>query len=211
MIIGITGLIGAGKDTIAGHLVENFGYERYSWATPLKDMTAILFGWDRDMLEGTTPEQRAEREVLDEWWSAKIGRDWSPRTALQYMGTEVMREALHPDIWVLAGMHRIAGKKNVVISDMRFPNEVKAVRELGGKIWNVRRGPNPEWFDKLTVFKQSADIKDDLVEWFMKENYPNIHASEYSWHGTAFDAVFYNDSTIDRLKHSVDSVIRDQV
>lgn len=218
MLIGITGLIGAGKDTIASHLVEKYNYERYSWATPLKDITSILFDWDRPMLEGSTPEQRAEREVVDPWWSAKMGKDWSPRIALQIMGTEVMRNALHEDIWVLAGMHRIAGKPNVVISDTRFPNEIKAIREMGGKIWNVRRGETPEWYDELTKFKSTDDVSKpeqwlkvspELVDEFMKENFPKVHASEYSWHGTAFDAVLYNDSTVDRLKQSVDSVIGD--
>lgn len=212
MLIGVCGLIGAGKDTIASHLVENYAYERYSWATPLKDLTSTLFGWDRDMLEGTTQEQRAEREIKDAWWSAKMDRDWSPRIALQIMGTEVMRNGLHPDIWVLAGMHRIAGKKNVVISDTRFPNEIKAIREMGGVIWNVRRGHLPEWYNKLTELKADPNFdKPELVEWFMKENYPSVHASEYSWHGSAFDAVFYNDTTIQNLQHSIDSVIRDQV
>lgn len=217
MIIGICGLIGAGKDTIAEQLVSNHSYDRYSWATPLKDITSTLFGWDRDMLEGTTPEQRTQREIKDEWWSAKLGKDWTPRYALQLMGTEVMRNALHQDIWVLAGMHRIAGKTNVVIPDTRFPNEIAAIRELGGKIWNVKRGPTPEWYDALTKFKSAEDVSKkeqwlkvgpELVEWFMKENYPGVHASEYSWHGTKFDAVIDNNSTIDELRANVDLIVR---
>lgn len=220
MIIGIAGLIGSGKDTIASHLVEKYGYERYSWASPLKDITATLFGWDRNMLEGATPEQRAAREVKDDWWSYRLEKNWTPRYGLQYMGTEVMRNALHEDIWVLAGMRRIADKQNVAIPDTRFPNEIAAIKELGGVIWNVRRGPNPEWYDALTKFKRAEDVSrpeqwlkvgPELVEWFMKENYPNVHASEYSWHGTEFDAVFQNNGTIDDLKATVDLVIGDQV
>ena len=209
MIIGITGLIGSGKDTIASHLVEKYNYERYSWAIPLKDITAQLFGWDRDMLEGTTQSQRLEREIADEWWSSKLNKNWSPRYALQFIGTEVMRNALHPDIWILAGMKRIAGKTNVVIPDTRFPNEIKAIKEMGGVIWNVQRGSLPEWYNALTKFKETPYVTSELIEWYMKENFPSVHASEYSWHGTKFDAVFYNKETIDRLKHSIDSVIRD--
>lgn len=208
MLIGITGLIGSGKDTIANHLVECFEYERYSWATPLKDIASILFGWDRDMLEGATPEQRSQREIKDEWWSSRLNKDWSPRYALQIMGTEVMRNALHTDIWVLAGMHRIAGKKNVVISDTRFPNEIKAIREMGGVIWNVQRGPMPEWYDDLTEWKfanQSNPLA--VVPVYMSEKWPMIHASEYSWHGTNFDAVLENNGTIDELKRKIDLII----
>lgn len=211
MIIGITGLIGSGKDTIAAHLVEKHGYERYSWATPLKDMTAILFGWDRDMLEGTTPEQREQREKVDPWWDKKMDKYElvSPRWALQFIGTEVMRDTLHKDIWVLAGMKRIANKQNVVIPDTRFPNEIKAIKEMGGVIWNVQRGPLPEWYSKLVELKKDPNFTAMLIEWFMSENYPRVHASEYSWAGTTFDAVFHNNETITRLKQSVDSVIGD--
>lgn len=211
MIIGITGLIGSGKDTIAAHLVEHYSYERYSWATPLKDIASTLFGWDRDMLEGATPDQRAQRELKDEWWSSQLGKDWSPRYALQIMGTEVMRDALHPDIWVLAGMHRVAGKNNVVISDTRFPNEIKALRKMGGVIWNVQRGSVPEWYAALTGFKADwPDCGQFQIENFMKTTFPAIHASEYSWHGTKFDAVIDNNGTIDELKTQVDLIIGDQ-
>ena len=57
-LIGICGPIGSGKDTIAGTL-QGIGWMRYSMAKPLKDMTAILFGWSRDMVEGSTDESRA--------------------------------------------------------------------------------------------------------------------------------------------------------
>ena len=210
MIIGICGLIGAGKDTIAEHLVSKHGYERYSWATPLKDITSSLFGWDRSMLEGTTPNQREQREIKDEWWSAKLDKNWTPRYALQYMGTEVMRNALHQDIWVLAGMHRIADKTNVVIPDTRFPNEIAAIREMGGVIWNVQRGSVPAWYAALTGFKADwPDCSQFDIEHFMKTTFPEIHASEYSWHGTKFNAILHNNETINRLKLSIDSIIGD--
>lgn len=209
MIIGITGLIGSGKDTIANHLVEQHGYERYSWATPLKDITATLFGWDRDMLEGSTAEQREKREQKDEWWSEKLGfKNCTPRLMLQLMGTEVMRNALHQDIWVLAGMKRIAGKQNIVVSDTRFPNEIAAIKELGGVIWNVQRGPLPEWYTDFKNWKQNNEnVAGAWPDGYMAQQWPTVHASEYSWVGTKFDAVFYNNDTIFKLKQSVDSVI----
>lgn len=212
-IIGIVGLIGSGKDTIASHLMERYDHERYSWAMPLKDISSILFGWDRGMLEGTTAEQRSQRELRDDWWSEKLSKDWSPRYALQYMGTEVMRNGLHPDIWVLAGQRRIAGKDRVVIPDTRFPNEIAAIREMGGEIWWVRRGPNPEWTKEFSLYS-SRVLNDrwhyeDLVA-FMAQYYPDVHASEYSWYGTHFDTMFDNDGSIDDLLRKVDLKISNQ-
>lgn len=208
MIIGIVGLIGSGKDTIASHLVKNYSYERYSWAMPLKDITARLFGWNRDMLEGTTSEQRDQREIQDDWWSSKLGKNWSPRSALQYMGTEVMRNALHTDIWVLAGQHWIAGKSNVVIPDTRFPNEITAIREMGGVIWNVRRSNVPDWCAALTGYKAEYTAHTSWdVDNFMKSTYPAVHASEYSWHGADFDAVIPNDGSVQDLEYLIDALL----
>lgn len=215
MLIGICGLIGSGKDTIANHLVSNYSYERYSWAMPLKDITAQLFGWDREMLEGTTPEQRIQREQVDPWWDKNLDKYklWSPRYALQFLGTEVMRNCVHKDIWVLAGMKRIEGKPNVVIPDTRFPNEVEAIRKMGGQIWNVQRGELPQWYHALTGFKasQANEAMPMSVDNYMWEHFPDVHASEYSWHGTKFDVVFTNDGTIQALRDDVDSVIRNQL
>jgi hypothetical protein len=210
MIIGICGLMGAGKDTIAEHLVSKHSYERYSWASPLKDITSTLFGWDRDMLEGTTPQQREKREQKDEWWSEKLGfKNCTPRSILQLMGTEVMRDALHKDIWILAGIKRIAGKQNVVIPDTRFPNEIAAIKEMGGVIWNVQRGIIPKWYDELSEWKlNNKHIAGASLEGYMTQYWPEIHASEYSWHGTEFAAIFNNNETISQLTKSVDSVIR---
>jgi hypothetical protein len=210
MIIGITGLIGSGKDTIASHLVEKYGYERYSWATPLKDITATLFGWDRDMLEGVTIEQREKREQVDPWWDKKLNKYdlVSPRWVLQFIGTEVMRNTLHQDIWVLAGMKRIEGKQNVVIPDTRFPNEIKAIKEMGGVIWNVQRGPVPEWYEDFKDWQyKNKNVAGAWPDGYMASKWPNVHASEYSWVGTEFDAVFQNNTTIERLTQSIDSVI----
>ena len=52
MLIGICGLIGSGKDTVAERLVNEHGYKRDSFAKSLKDAVASMFNWDRDMLEG---------------------------------------------------------------------------------------------------------------------------------------------------------------
>ena len=58
MIIGICGLIGSGKGTVADVLVEEHKFEKISFADKLKDSVSILFDWPRDMLEGETPDSR---------------------------------------------------------------------------------------------------------------------------------------------------------
>ena len=100
MLIGITGFIGSGKDTVANMFVER-GCSHDSFASPVKDVCASIFGWPRDMLEGDTVESRDFREIPDMFWTKKLGvPNFTPRLALQLMGTEVMRNHFAPDIWI---------------------------------------------------------------------------------------------------------------
>ena len=145
MLIGLLGRIGSGKGTVAEELVNTYGFRQDSYASTLKDMTAVLFNWDRAMLEGDTSESREAREQVDVWWSDKLGiKDFTPRLALQLIGTNVFRNNFHQDIWLLSVMARYKDGENVVISDCRFPNEVQAIRDLGGRIIQVDRGEEPE-------------------------------------------------------------------
>jgi hypothetical protein len=89
------GAVGSGKDTIADFLT-NHGFERLSFAKKVKDVAHVVFGWDRDMLEGRTTESRAWRETVDPRWGI------SPRSALQKIGTEMFREHICDDVWVKA-------------------------------------------------------------------------------------------------------------
>ena len=101
IIIGITGLISSGKDTIANYLTTFHGFKKESFANSLKDAVASVFGWDREMLEGTTTSSREWREQVDPWWSARLDiPDLTPRWVLQNWGTEVCRKGFHDDIWI---------------------------------------------------------------------------------------------------------------
>jgi len=57
-LIGLCGLIGSGKNTVAEHLMDEHNFISVSFAETLKDAAACIFGWDRDMLEGDTKESR---------------------------------------------------------------------------------------------------------------------------------------------------------
>jgi hypothetical protein len=141
MIIAITGAIGSGKDTIADYLIAEFGFKRLAFATKVKDVAHVVFGWDREMLEGRTAESRAWREVVDPYWGL------SPRVALQRIGTEMFRTHIHPETWVKAVVKEIQThpETNYVITDCRFDNEVAALKELGASLWSVSRGAAPAW------------------------------------------------------------------
>lgn len=200
MIIGICGLIGSGKGTVAEYLEKEKGFVHLSFAEKLKDAVSVIFGWDRDMLEGATPESRAERELVDPWWSNRLDiPNLSPRLALQLIGTEAMRNHFADNIWVAATERLIDLYEDVVISDVRFPNEIAMIKSKSDShMWQVWRGDAPHWWE-LAQAAPSA----------MKEKFPEIHPSEYMWAGEApyFDEIIYNSGTVEELHNSVSILI----
>jgi hypothetical protein len=209
-IIGLVGFIGSGKGTVADILVERHGFIKESFANSVKDAVSVIFGWDRKLLEGDTPESRVWREIPDEFWSRKLEKEFSPRLALQLMGTEAGRDVFHSDLWVHTVERRCSPNKNYVIADVRFPNEIKMIQNLGGKIVRVRRGENPKWYD--TALNQINTHEDDLWilqdrDQLMDQKYPEVHYSEWAWIGEKTDNTIWNDTTVDDLKKRVDLVI----
>jgi len=202
MIIGVCGFIGSGKDTIADYLVGFHGYRRDSFAGTLKDAVAAVFGWDRELLEGRTPEARAWREQVDAWWAKRLNMpNLTPRWVLQYWGTEVCRRAFHDDIWIAALEARLSRRSdNTVISDVRFPNEIASIRNAGGRIVWVRRGNLPEWYD-LALDSNRGTFN------HMKTAYPDVHVSETAWVGTDFDIEIDNNGSIEELYTAVKNLV----
>jgi hypothetical protein len=210
MIIGVCGFIGSGKDTIADYLTNCHGFRRESFANSLKDAVAYVFGWDRTMLEGRTKQAREWREQIDPWWSERLNMpNLTPRWVLQYWGTEVCRKAFHDDIWIASLENKLRNSTDdIVISDCRFPNEIKSIKEAGGIVIRVKRGAEPEWY------RDAADMNagDHCMNWALASNRMKqlkIHASETAWVGTKFDAVLTNDGTIDDLMSKVKDLVQD--
>ena len=129
MLIGLTGFAGTGKDTVADILVEDYDYERLSFADPLKDMFCASNGLTREELE---LRKRSEMWI---------------REGLQELG--LSKRAIREDYWIHQlelRMHtlRKVGAENFVISDVRFENELESVHQWGGQVWRiVRPGTGP--------------------------------------------------------------------
>ena len=201
MIIGVCGFIGSGKDTIADYLVNFHGFRRESFANSLKDAVSSVFGWDRVLLEGRTKQAREWREQVDPWWAERLNMpNLTPRLMLQLWGTEVCRRGFHDDIWIASLENKLrTSKDHVVISDCRFPNEIKSIKDAGGIVIRVKRGPEPEWYDAAASMNRGPNGN---TNWALSKDCINklgIHASETAWVGTKFDAILTNDGSIDDL------------
>ena len=199
MLIGLCGYIGSGKNAVAEMLVKNHGYEQDSFAKSLKDAVSAVFGWPREMLEGNTPDSREWREAPDTWWTEQLEMPVSPRLALQVIGTEVFRGKYHNNIWVASLLRRV-GDRKVVVSDVRFPNEIKLIQEYGGKVIWVKRDM-PEWANT----GMEASIGDENAVMTMQKL--GIHSSEWAWTGSQFDYTINNDKGLQELEESTNYLV----
>ena len=190
MIIGCVGFQGSGKDTVADYLCNIYGFKRDSFAATLKDAVAAVFGWDRELLEGRTTESRAWREQVDAWWANRLNMpNLTPRLVLQLWGTEVARRAFHDDTWIASLENKLSKAHNdIVITDVRFPNEIQAVRNAGGVVIRVVRGPEPAWYDLAINANSGGQIAKEMLADV------GVHPSEWAWIGTKFDAILDNNA-----------------
>jgi len=136
MIIGFTGRINSGKTTLAKYLENEYEYKKVSFATPLKEAVRVLYQFTDRQLYGDL------KEAVD----PRIGM--TPRYVLQYIGTDLFRK-WNPDFWVnIFKLHydndncdrKLINEEhivNYVLDDVRFENEAKCIKELGGIIVKV--------------------------------------------------------------------------
>lgn len=199
MIVGLLGFIGSGKGTVADILVSK-GFKKESFADPVKDAVAAIFGWDRALLEGDTNESRDFREAPDKFWSDKFGRSVTPRHMLQIMGTEAGRDTFHQDLWIYSLEQRIKNNEHTVIADVRFPNECIAIRNLGGFIVRVARGPEPSWYNDALKANQTGDLNDIINS--------GVHFSEWAWIGQETDYNISNNGSLDMLNADVKHMLK---
>jgi hypothetical protein len=130
---------------------------------------------------------------------------------LQQWGTEVCRRSFHDDIWIASLENKLRNSEDdVVISDCRFPNEIRAIKAAGGKVIRVVRGPEPEWYQDAA----NANAGRGNMSWMISRERLKtlgIHASETAWVGTDFDAVLDNNATLDHLYQQVKQLVIDPV
>ena len=137
MLLGLCGKARAGKDYVARYLSHEFDFMRLTFASPLKDLVKNLFRM--------SPEQ-LEDGVLKNTMDHRYGI--TPRELLQYLGTDVLRK-MYPNIWTDYGMRQYDEwnrnltmkkyTKGVVFSDVRFVNELDAIRAHGGYVIKIVR------------------------------------------------------------------------
>jgi len=102
MRIALSGKMASGKSLVAKHLVNEHNFTELSFAAKLKEICAVLF-----------PRAKYEK---DRWLLQQVG--------------QTMRE-FDPQVWIRFVLPAIEPGKDIVISDVRYPNEYETLRQLG--------------------------------------------------------------------------------
>lgn len=214
-LIGINGKMGNGKDTV-GKIIqyltsqeaivkgsfsdcEKFGYtydvnwEIKKFAGKLKTIASLLTGIPVEKFE----DQEFKKTNLSDEWSTvsglstrhKVRKDMTVRDLLQKLGTECMRNCLHENVWVNALFADIKDEDKVIITDMRFPNEMEAVNKRNGITIRVVR-PDLHSFNSMLL----------------------SHASERALDNAKFDYEIINDGSLEDLVVKVrDILIKERI
>jgi len=120
----------------------------------------------------------------------------------------VCRHYFHDDIWIACLENKLRKTNdNIVISDVRFPNEIKAIHNAKGLVIRVKRGDEPIWYNSAKTATQGLfhDYKSAINE--LKKY--GVHESEYSWVSGKIDYTIENNSTVDHLFSQIKNQLLD--
>jgi Deoxynucleotide monophosphate kinase len=163
MIIGLTGLKGSGKDTIAAHLIKSYGFERRAFADKLKESAAALLKLDPSHFEvlKNSPDILFAIGSFKQDGMFEMIVNQSTREFLQRYGTESHRDVFGQDFWVnqLLPMDGFYTDRNIVITDVRFVNEAERIHALKGHVVRVVRTLFND--DAHTSEQEQLQIKSD--------------------------------------------------
>jgi hypothetical protein len=180
MLIGLCGPAGCGKNSVADHLQARYGWIQFGFADPIYAAVSTITGIPVEKLR-----ERSTKEKAIEW----LGK--SPRELLQTLGTEWGRDTISQDIWITIAMRQVdacqrylRGAGGVALTDVRFANEVEAIKAAGGQIWRVDR--------------RQRCLADDAAQ----------HSSEAGIPDYLVDAVIDNTGTLDALHKRVDAAMK---
>jgi len=175
MIIGLTGYAQSGKDSVADILVEHYGYTRVAFADPIRE---LLYQMNPAVKDGG---YRVQSSVDAYGWDVAKTAFPEVRNMLQNLGVGA-RKTFGDMFWVQQALRQVSPEGNFVITDVRYPNEAKAIREYdNSQIWRIKR---------------SGIIP------------VNAHASETAMDEERVDQIFVNNGTLEDLKVLISTRMR---
>ena len=180
---GSLGRMCVGKDDV--HHVQTGRFKVIKFADKLKDVVCLLVGCTREQME----DRVFKEKPLGGWWfvytdaggniiserdylkldacgrSSYTRKDLSIRSLMQVIGTECFRVKVHPDTWVMLTMDEVKRTNgDVIITDVRFPNEMDIIKANGGIIIKVSRNMGQVSNHESELYIDSCDCHDYFID-----------------------------------------------
>jgi hypothetical protein len=175
VIVGLSGYARVGKDTVGAFLVAEHGFRRVAFADELRsflyDLNPLI-----PILNGGPNRVAPLVDALG--WDLAKQRD-EVRALLQRIGTECVRKR-DPDFWIRTALRDVDDRDDIVITDVRFPNEARAVLDRCGVMLRIER----PYYRPL-----------------------NEHPSETALDDWSFDAVIANNGSLEDLGRAVERAV----
>lgn len=169
LIVGLCGHAGVGKDSAISYVIKECNAGSMAFASPLKKIAQIV-GFSYDQLT-----DRKLKETPDEFWGI------SPRQFLQMCGTEMFRKVWREDVWVEIAKRTILNTRGatqvIFVTDVRFPNEAKMIKDIGGIIVKIERPDNPLAIDT----QHTSESLVDTLPVDLRINNTCKSSEEWSW------------------------------
>lgn len=214
-LIGLGGQLRAGKDAVAEYLRDEHDFVVMGMSDALNEALLKLnpiIGSIGEYGPSSISHDIRYKDLHDEVGYVEAKKNPEVRRLLQVLGTEVGRDMIDPDVWVDIAVQKIrahwAEGKKVVITAMRFPNELKMLQRMGGlSIWIDR--PAESRFKGLESF-EGTEIPDKGVKADrLASSAIQGHVSENSVSEKDFMTLIVNDGTLEKLYENVEDVLRD--
>lgn len=215
-LVGVSGYKGSGKDAAVRGLVEN-GWHQLAFADRIKDFAYLLKGVWVQVTENVLPSHPEGGFYSYQYVIDEIGMDEAKvkvldvRRLLQTLGTDAGRKVIGDSIWVAPVMEEAQKLRSrgvgVVITDVRYPNEVDAIRGVGGVIGRVFRGskPSSKKPSSKKVIESSSKVSPELV--LPAPLDVDTHISESSTKFLEYDFYVSNDGTIKELQEDFEKLV----
>lgn len=161
IIIAFSGKKRSGKNTAANFMKQFFpkklGYEELAFADPVKRTAAIALGLPLDYF--FCDKNKVEVFTFCD------GKKMTGRTILQTLGTEALRDNFNDSVWLTNAINRInQSPANVIlITDLRFLNELDFLRNIGAKTIRINRGDLPNKDDHYSENALDGEIFDYYI------------------------------------------------
>jgi hypothetical protein len=157
MIIGLAGYARSGKDEVAKILVNDYGFRRVAFADAIREFLLRV----NPILENGN---RLNETVKEIGWDLAKSRD-ETRRLLQEVGVTA-RDMFGQDFWVGIALKKLEFQSRIVVSDVRFKNEVYAIQQLEGKVFRVMR----EGVGPINNHVSETEIDDVYVNGYIPNN-----------------------------------------